>query len=92
MVSKQIFNYHKDIDCRFLVSGCPHLRIGSETMTQRIRLIICNALHIVLPFKVKRVEGTIEEIIEIIETPWKCPILVQKRKSGELPAVQMSIK
>jgi hypothetical protein len=89
---KQIYNYHKDVDCRSLVSGCPNLNIGKETMTQRIRLITCNALHVVLPFKSKQVTGSIEEIIEIIETPWECPLLVQKRKAGELPAVQMSIK
>ena len=89
---KQIYNYHKDIDCRTLVLGCPHLNIGIQTMTQRINVITCRALNIVLLFKAKRVEGSLEEILDIIETPWECPILVQKRKDGELPKVQMSIK
>jgi hypothetical protein len=89
---KKIYNYHKDVDCRTLVLGCPHLHIGQEVMTQRIRLITCDALHVVLPFKAKQLSGSIEEVIEIIETPWECPILEQKRHNGELPMVQMSIK
>lgn len=89
---KQIFNYHKDVDCRTLVLGCPHLHIGQEVMTQRIRLITCETLHVVLTFKAKPVSGSIEKLIEIIETPWGCPILVEERKQGIRPNVQMSIK
>jgi hypothetical protein len=74
-----------------ITSGCPHLNIGSQTMTERIKIITCQALHIILPFKQKHIEGGINTEIEIINTPWECPILEEKRKNGELPKVMMSV-
>jgi len=87
----RIINNHKDIDCRMIISGCPHLNIGSQTMTERIKIITCLALNTILPFKQKRVHGCINTEIEIIETPWECPILEQRRKDGTEPKVMMSV-
>jgi hypothetical protein len=49
-------------------------------------------MHVVLPFKSKQVSGSIEEVLEIIKTPWECPVLQQKRITGESPGIQMSVK
>jgi hypothetical protein len=83
--------YHKDVDCRAIISGCPYLNIGMNVMTERIKLISCNALHIVLQFRSKRISGSIGTEIDIIETPWECPYLQKLRKQGKYPSIQASI-
>ena len=87
----RIIDNHKNVDCRIVTSGCPYLKIGSHTMAQRIKIISCLTLNVVLPFSQKQVEGGINTEIDIIETPWECPILEERRKNGELPKVMMSI-
>ena len=87
----QYIVYHKNIDCRSVVFGCRYLKVGTSIMTERIKMITCTALHTVLQFQSKKIKGSINEEIDIIETPWECPHLVNMRKKGLLSSVQASI-